>query len=140
MIEPDLRRRSIRTLAWLGDAEFEREVRLRLSRRGDWPTDKLDKLRARIVNAEAQAAMLKRMTDSLTEAELAVVQRGRNTDVRGSGRRRNVKAYRAATGFEALIAWWSLGDPEQRARMDALLYPAIERRLDELFASKTATK
>ena len=58
MTAVDLRQRSIRTLAWLGDAEFEREVRRRLSIRGDFSTDRLDKLRARIVNAEAQATLL----------------------------------------------------------------------------------
>ncbi len=36
---------SVRTLAWLGDAEFEREVRLRLARRGDYSTDRLNAMK-----------------------------------------------------------------------------------------------
>jgi rhodanese-related sulfurtransferase len=41
MSEPPVQgERSVRTLAWLGDAEFEREVRLRVARRGDFPTDR----------------------------------------------------------------------------------------------------
>lgn len=128
-----LRQRSIRTLAWLGDAEFEREVRLRLSRRGDFPTKRLDKLRARIVNAEAQAELLGELIEAgaLRENELAIVGRARNASVRGGARqRRSVREYRAATALEALIAWWLLGG--QDARFEALIVPAIETRIDEM--------
>jgi ribonuclease-3 family protein len=130
---PQLRGRSVRTLAWLGDAEFERVVRLRLSLRGDYPTDRLDKLRAQIVNAEAQAALLGELIEagSLREDELALVGRARNTAVRGGSRsRRNVRDYRAATALEALIAWWLTGGEGER--FAALIVPAIEARLDEL--------
>lgn len=133
MTDTALRTRSLRTLAWLGDAEFEREVRLRLSRRGDYPTDRLDKWRARIVNAEAQAELLARLIDGqlLLEPELAVVRRARNTSVRGGGRgRRDVRAYRQATALEALIAWWLCAG--EHARFEQLLAPEIELRIDAL--------
>ncbi len=128
-----LRGRSIRTLAWLGDVEFEREVRLRLSRRGDYPTDRLDKLRARLVKAEAQAALLAELidADALREDELAVVARARNAPVNRTGARRGVREYRAATALEALIAWWLVGG--EAARFEALIIPAIESRIDALF-------
>jgi ribonuclease-3 family protein len=127
----DLRQRSIRTLAWLGDAEFEREVRWRLCARGDFPTDRLDKLRARIVNAEAQAALLAELIAAgvLSEAELAVVGRARNAAVRGAIRR-SVRDYRAATALEALMAWWLYGG--QTERFAELIVPAIEARIDAL--------
>jgi ribonuclease-3 family protein len=127
----DLRQRSIRTLAWLGDAEFEREVRWRLSVRGDFPTDRLDKLRARIVNAEAQAALLAELIAAgvLREDELAVVGRARNAAVRGAIRR-SVRDYRAATALEALIGWWLYGGPTER--FAELIVPAIEARIDAL--------
>jgi ribonuclease-3 family protein len=127
-----LRGRSIRTLAWLGDVEFEREVRLRLSRRGDYPTDRLDKLRARLVQAEAQAALLAALIEAghLREDELAVVGRARNAAVSRSSTRRGVREYRAATALEALIAWWMVGG--ESARFEALIVPAIEARIDEL--------
>ena len=131
MSSPDLRQRSIRTLAWLGDAEFEREVRWRLSARGDFRTDRLDKVRARIVNAESQAALLGELITAgkLREDELAVVGRARNAAVRGVIRR-NVRDYRAATALEALIAWWlCAGETE---RFTQLIVPAIEARIDAL--------
>lgn len=126
-----LRQRSVKTLAWLGDAEFEREVRLRLARRGDYSVDRLDKARARIVNAGAQAELLAELLAAgvLDEAEEVVVRRGRNTALRGAGHRRGtVREYRAATALEALMAWWLLGG--QRARFEALIIPAIEARVD----------
>jgi ribonuclease III family protein len=127
-----LRGRSIRTLAWLGDVEFEREVRLRLSRRGDYPTDRLDKLRAQIVRAEAQAALLAELIEGglLREDELGVVGRARNTAVKRTGARRGIREYRAATALEALIAWWIVGGEAQR--FEALIIPAIEARIDGL--------
>jgi ribonuclease-3 family protein len=130
--DSQLRGRSIRTLAWLGDVEFEREVRLRLSRRGDYSTDRLDKLRARLVQAEAQAALLAALLDAgrLRDDELAVVGRARNAAVNRSGGRRSIREYRAATALEALIAWWIVGGELQR--FEALIIPAIEARIDEL--------
>lgn len=128
-----LRQRSVRTLAWLGDAEFEREVRLRLARRGDYSTDKLDKLRAKIVNASAQARLLESLLadEALDEREQSVVRRGRNTAVRSAGHRRGtVREYRAATALEALIAWWLLAG--EHARFDAVIVPAIEAAIDEV--------
>jgi ribonuclease-3 family protein len=130
-----LRDRSIRTLAWLGDAEFEREVRLRLVRRGDFPTDRLDKLRAKIVNAAAQAELLATLLERLDEQELGVVRRARNAAPRGSGRgSAGVREYRAATALEALIAWWLLDGLHER--FESLIVPAIEARIDLLLAER----
>lgn len=130
-----LRERSIRTLAWLGDGEFEREVRLRLVRRGDYSTDRLDKMRAKIVNARAQAELLAELLQHLDEQEQGVVRRGRNAAPRGSGRGSGgVREYRAATGLEALVAWWLLGG--LHSRFVELIVPAIEARIDVLLAEK----
>lgn len=130
-MEQDLRSRSIRTLAWLGDAEFEREVRLRLARRGDYPTDRLHAIKARVVCAEAQAELLAAIEGELDEEEAGFVRRGRNVQVRSAGRGvRDVRSYRAATGLEALVAYWCLGGPSSRARFDELVAPRLERAID----------
>lgn len=130
-----LRDRSIRTLAWLGDGEFEREVRLRLVRRGDYSTDRLDKLRAKIVNATAQSELLAELREHLDEQEQGVVRRARNAAPRSSGRGSGgVKEYRAATGLEALVAWWLLGGLD--SRFIELVVPAIEARIDALLAEE----
>lgn len=132
----DLRGRSIRTLAWLGDAEFEREVRLRLARRGDFPTDRLHAMKARIVCAEAQAELLAALEPELDEDEVGVVRRGRNVGLKASGRAvRDVRTYRAATGLEALVAHWCCGEPAARARFEALVVPRLEAAIDAVVAA-----
>jgi ribonuclease-3 family protein len=126
----DLLTRSIRTLAWLGDAEFEREVRVRLARRGDYPTERLDAFKTKIVCAEGQAALLSEIEPALDEPELMVVRRARNAGLKPAGRsQRNTRAYRAATALEALIELWTF-DADKRARFDALLGPSLERMID----------
>jgi ribonuclease-3 family protein len=131
--EIDLARRSIRTWAWLGDAEFERLVRRRVAARGDYPTDRLDAIKARVVRAEGQAALLAQIQDDLDDAEQAVVRRARNTRLSGSaGSRRNVQAYRAATALEALVAYWVLGPGDDRT--DAVLGAPLEAAIDQAVA------
>jgi len=127
-----LRGRSVRTLAWLGDAEFERAVRTRLALRGDHPVDRLDGARARVVRSEAQAALLAVIEADLEAAEVEVVRRGRNASVRAGGRAvRDVKAYRAATGFEALVGWWAAAGPGGWCRFEATVGAALDSALDD---------
>jgi len=130
-IAVDLRGRSVRTLAWLGDAEFEREVRMRLAQRGDYPTDRLHAMTARVVCAEAQAELLAAIEAGLDEAELGVVRRARNLNAKAGGRGvRSVRDYRSATALEALVAHWCFGAPGGRARFEALISPWLANRID----------
>ena len=128
----DLRGRSIRTLAWLGDAEFEREVRYRIARRGDYPSDRLDAMKTRVVRAEAQAALLEGLLPGLAPPELDLVRRGRNSTPPAAARggRRRMQEYRAATALEALVATWCLGGDAGRQRMQAVLGPALDAAID----------
>jgi ribonuclease-3 family protein len=121
--------RSIRTLAWLGDALFELEVRTRLSRRGDYPTERLDAMKASIVRAEAQSELLAQMTDELSEAEQDVVARARNATPPSGRGRRDTRAYREATGLEALVAWWRATGADDR--FEALVAPRLETEIDQ---------
>ena len=133
MTEIDLARRSIRTWAWLGDAEFERVVRLRVAARGDYPTDRLDAVKARVVRAEGQAELLASILEELNADESAVVQRARNTRLSAAARgRRDVQTYRAATALEALVAHWMLGGAEER--MEAVLGGALDAAVDAALA------
>jgi ribonuclease-3 family protein len=126
--------RSIRTAAWLGDAFFELEIRRRIAARGDWPVARLDRVRAELSRAEAQAELLARIETELTDEEQDVVSRGRNTSVRSGGRvKRDVKAYRAATAFEALVCHWFEQGELGRQRFEDLLESAIDERLDLAF-------
>lgn len=127
--------RSIRTLAWLGDAEFEREIRLRIARRGDYSTDRLDAVKARIVRAESQARLLEALEADLSEEERSIVRRGRNTRPTSSARRPRTRAYRAATALEALVALWKLAGAAGQRRFDRILGPLLEAAIDDALAS-----
>ena len=133
----DLSGRSTRTLAWLGDVEFEREVRYRLARRGDYPTDRLDTMKTRIVRAEAQAELLESVLPLLEPDELAVVQRGRNaaTTASARGARRKTEAYRGATALEALVAVWCFDEPKGRQRFEEVLGARLEAAVDAALAA-----
>lgn len=133
----DLRGRSIRTLAWLGDVEFEREVRHRLARRGDYPTDRLDAMKTRVVRAEAQARLLEQILPELRPEELELVRRGRNASPTAVARggRRHTQQYRAATGFEALVGTWCLEGEPGRMRLHEVLGAPLEAAIDEAVAA-----
>ncbi len=128
--------RSVRTLAWLGDAEFEREVRMRLARRGDYPTDRLHAMKALVVCAEAQAQLLAAIEAGLDEVEAGVVRRARNLSHKGGGRGvRSVRDYRAATALEALVGHWCFSVADGRERLAAVVIPWIEARIDAAVTS-----
>ncbi len=132
----DLRSRSVRTLAWLGDAEFEREVRRRVAQRGDLPVDRLDAIKAEVVRAPTQALLLKAIEAALDEDERGVVRRARNAQTGSGGKRNSVKSYRAATALEALVAHWLCGpDPSPGPeRFETLLVPPMEAAIEASLA------
>jgi ribonuclease-3 family protein len=123
--------RSIRTLAWLGDAFFEDEVRTRVALRGDYPIDRLDAMKAAVVRSETQAALLADLEPELDDEEQTLVRRARNTAPPAGARgRRATKDYRSASALEALVARWRLAGDEGRARLDELLAPRLDVIID----------
>ncbi len=105
---------------------MELRVRTLLASLGDYPVERLDLVRARMTCAEAQAKLLEAVRSELTEQELDVVNRAKNGGGRMTGRKlRDVKTYREATGFEALVAWWVHSD--KIARLEQLLDARIEQ-------------
>ncbi len=135
MADDVLLQRSVRTLAWLGDVAFERDVRWRVCQRGDYPVDTLDTIKAAVVRAEAQAALLESIDSELTEDERAVVQRGRNAKTTSLRGKKDTKSYRSATGFEALVARWALSEGEW-SRYESLVVPRLEPMIDAAVAKK----
>lgn len=103
-------------LAWLGDAVWELHQRLRHCRRPGRP-DELHRSVVAEVRADAQAVALQRLEPLLDERETDLVRRGRNRAGRGP-RRCDAAIYGRATGFETLIGWLYLHDPD---RLDQLL-------------------
>lgn len=134
---PDLQRRPIKSLAWLGDALYELKVRKALLIAGDFHPRDLDTMGAKLARAETQAEILLAIHERLSPEEQDVAQRGKNASVRSGGRGiRNTKDYRLASGLEALVAHWHLCEDAGKAREQALLDPEIQARVDALVAAK----
>ena len=74
----------------------------------------LHKDTVKYVSAPAQAAAVERILDMLTEEEMAVYKRGRNTRVNSVPKNAVLAQYHAATGLEALFGWLYLNDEHPR--------------------------
>ena len=112
-------------LAWLGDAVWELHQRLRRCRQPGRSGD-LHRAVVADVRADAQSAALARLEADglLTEMELELVRRGRNRAGRGP-RKGEAGIYGRATGFETMVGWLHLHDPERLNELLSCLDPAV---------------
>ncbi|MFM7265582.1 MAG: ribonuclease III domain-containing protein [Cyanobium sp.] len=109
-------------LAWLGDAVWELHQRRRQCHRPGRPQD-LHRAVVGRVRAAAQAEALARLVPLLRDQELDLVRRGRNRAGRGP-RGGDPALYGQATGFETMLGWLFLRDPQRLAELlDALELP-----------------
>ena len=102
------------TLAFVGDAYFGLLVRERLAQINR-PSGELHSKSVKIVNASAQAKSFKIIEPILTEKELSVYKRGRNSHVNSIPKDSSVGEYHSATGLEALFGYLRLSNQEKRA-------------------------
>ena len=110
-------------LAYMGDAVYELYVRRMLVNRANTQVDKLHKSAIQIVKAEAQCKAFRKIEKELTEKEMAVFKRGRNTKS-SVPKHSSVAEYRTATGLEALIGYIYLtGDTN---RLDYIMNLILE--------------
>ena len=100
-------------LAYVGDAVFEVLVRDYLLEQGIVKVHELQKKSIQYVSAYAQAEFVHfaMENDFLTEREIAIYKRGRNTKGRKA---KNVIVHNQSTGFEAIIGTLHLECNEQR--------------------------
>tara|TARA_B100000579_G_scaffold45970_1_gene32082 strand:+ start:378 stop:776 length:399 start_codon:yes stop_codon:yes gene_type:complete len=106
-------------LAWLGDSVWEMHQRLRYCRRPMRSKD-LHNAVVKEVNASSQASVVKRIEPFLTDVEKDFLRRGRNKAGKGP---KNVDAatYAIATGFETIVGWLFLKNPNRLADLFDLL-------------------
>jgi ribonuclease III family protein len=103
-------------LAYMGDAVYEEYVRRHLLQSGKVKPHQLHREGTKYVSAKAQCQVLFRMLDEqlLTEAEYAVVMRGRNAKSGTVPKNTDVQTYRYSTAFEALIGYLYLSAENER--------------------------
>lgn len=104
------------TLAFMGDTVFDMFVRERLICQANRPVNKLHNLASKTVNAASQAEAVKKIMEFLTEEELAVFRRGRNTHTNHKAKNATEGDYHYATGFEALFGYLYLKGNMERLR------------------------
>lgn len=102
-------------MAFLGDAVFELMVRERLIQKGNAPVNKLHKQTVKMVCATAQAAAVEVLTPLLTEEEIGIYKRGRNTH-NNVPKNADPAEYRAATGLETLFGFLHVKGDTNRVR------------------------
>ncbi len=101
-------------LAFLGDAVFELFARSYIMSKSSAPVDALSKKTRELVNARSQSKMYRLICESLSEEELAVLKRGRNTKTGTTAKNATVSDYRHATGVEALFGYLFIKGDIQR--------------------------
>lgn len=100
-------------LAYIGDCVYELFVRTYLIRDNNLPVKKLHRDAISLVNASAQARLYHKIEDILTEEEMSVYKRGRNTNSHPP-KNADLQEYKSATGVEALIGYLYLkGDSDR---------------------------
>ena len=106
-------------LAYLGDSVWELLVRYHLINQ-KYNVHHMHQECVRLVNAHAQAQILSKIQDKLSEAEQDIVRRGRNAHAKHAApRNQNPDEYAASTGFEALFGYLYLTGKNNR--IEALL-------------------
>lgn len=102
-------------LAHVGDAVYELLVRTWLAVHGKATGRGLHTAAIELVRAEAQAAGAERVLPVLTDAELAVFRRGRNSRPHTVPAHASRAQYAEATALEALFGWLYLTGQQERA-------------------------
>ncbi len=98
------------TLAWIGDSVFSMCVReYELSKCKGKPY-KLNRKAVGIENAQAQAESLDMLLGKLSDEELGVVRRAKNSPITTKSKHFGLAEYKKATALEALIGYLYLID------------------------------
>ena len=100
--------------AYAGDCIYELYIRTMLINDTKLNAHKLHIETIKYVKAKAQAEILEKIKDDLTEEELNIVRRGRNAENHHLPKNANLSEYSHATAFEALIGYLYLSKQDER--------------------------
>ena len=105
--------------AYIGDSVYEQYIREYLVTNTKYKPHKLHMEATKYVKAGAQAEILKKLETELTDEELDVVRRTRNTQNHHLPKNASVTEYMYSTAFEGLIGYLYLIG--QKERLNELL-------------------
>lgn len=109
--------------AYIGDAVYEMHIRTYLINTTKLKPNKLHIESIKYVKAKAQAEILNKIHDKLTDEEKDIVRRTRNTENHHLPKNAELKDYMYATAFEGLIGYLFLTN--QKERLDTILKMSI---------------
>lgn len=121
----DVRMLSPLVWAYVGDSVYELYIRTHLVNISNAKPHKLHVESIKYVKAEAQANILKKIYDNLSDEEKEIAKRGRNCENHHIPKNANVDEYSHSTGFEALIGFLYL------TKQDDRLKEILSRCIDE---------
>ena len=104
------------TWAYVGDCIYELYIRTDLVNKTKLKPHKLHIETIKYVKAKAQANILKRIYDELTEDEKDIVRRGRNAENHHLPKNADPADYMYSTAFEGLIGYLYLTKQDERLK------------------------
>lgn len=104
------------TWAYVGDAIYELYIRTNLVNKTKLKPHKLHIEAIKYVKAKAQADILKRLMDDLTEEEKDIVRRARNAENHHLPKNADPEDYMYSTAFEGLVGYLYLSKKDERLK------------------------
>lgn len=102
--------------AYIGDSIYEQYIREYLVTNTKYKPHKLHMEATKYVKAGAQAEILKKLETELTDEELDIVRRTRNTQNHHLPKNASVTEYMYSTAFEGLIGYLYLTGQKERLK------------------------
>lgn len=112
--ETDVNMLSPLTWAYVGDAVYELYIRTNLVNNTKLKPHKLHLESIKYVKAKAQAELLKKLEDILTDEEKDIVRRARNAENHHLPKNADPADYMYSTAFEGLIGYLYLSKKDER--------------------------
>ncbi len=114
--EIDVNMLSPLTWAYVGDAVYELFIRTNLVNNTKLKPHKLHLESIKYVKAKAQADILKKIEENLTNEEKDIVRRARNAENHHLPKNANITDYMYSTAFEGLIGFLYLTKRDERLK------------------------
>lgn len=112
-------------LAYIGDTVFDLYVRNALVAKYQYHVNELNKRAVAFVNAHAQAMFYDYIEEELTEEEINIAKRARNSSPGTTAKNMSKADYMKATGLEALIGFLHMSG--EYDRVDYLMEKILKR-------------
>lgn len=129
MEEIDVNQMSPLVWAYIGDSVYEQYIRNYLVTNTKYKPHKLHIEATKFVKASAQANILLKLENVLTEEEKEIVRRTRNTENHHVAKNASVQDYMYATAFEGLIGYLHL--TKQKERLSQILELSLKCVLED---------